>query len=93
MASSTVFCFSMPKSATIRLACHTPFFDFEVDTDVLRLADLVDANDDGVAVGSALDGDVLLTFSNGASVELNGVQNPKIDTLAELAQFITVDFG
>jgi hypothetical protein len=60
---------------------------------VLRLADLVDANDDGVAVGSALDGDVLLTFSNGASVELNGVQNQNVDTLIELAQFITVDFG
>jgi Ca2+-binding RTX toxin-like protein len=67
--------------------------DFEVDADVLRLADLVDDNDDGVVVGSALDGDLLLTFSNGASVELNGVQNPKIDTLSDLAQFITVDFG
>lgn len=67
--------------------------DFEVGVDVLRLADLVDETDDGVAVGSALDGDLLLTFQDGASLEFNGVQNPKISTLAELAQFITVDFG
>lgn len=67
--------------------------DFEIGVDVLRLADLVDENDDGVIVGNALDGDLLLSFANGASVEFEGLQNPGIATVPELAQFIAVDFG
>ena len=67
--------------------------DFEIGIDVLRLADLVDETDDGVAVGSAVDGDLLLSFSDGASVEFDGLQNPGVATVAEPAQFITVDFG
>jgi hypothetical protein len=34
-----------------------------------------------------------LLCDGGANVELSGVQNPGIGNLAELAQFITVDFG
>ena len=67
--------------------------DFEVGTDVLRLADLVDENDDGVTVGSSKDGDILVSFDGGGSVELNGVANAGIDNLADLANLITVDFG
>ena len=67
--------------------------DFDVGTDVLRLADLVDENDDGVTVGSSGDGDILVSFAGGGSVELNGVANPGINNLADLANFITVDFG
>ena len=67
--------------------------DFVVGTDVLRLADLVDEDDDGVAVGNSFDGDILIAFAGGGSVELNGVANPGINNLADLANFITVDFG
>ena len=35
-----------------------------------------------------------MSFDGGGSVELNGVANNKgIDSLAELASFITVEFG
>ena len=67
--------------------------DFEVGIDVLTLADLLDADDAGVSVGSSSDGDILLGFDGGGSVELNGVANPRINNLADLADFITVDFG
>ena len=67
--------------------------DFEVGIDVLTLADLLDADDAGVSVGSSSDGDILLGFDGGGSVELNGVANPDINNLADLADFITVDFG
>ena len=71
----------------------TAIEDFAVDADILRLADLLDENDDGVTVGSALDGDVLIGFSGGGSVELQGVQSNGATTLADLAQLITIDFG
>jgi hypothetical protein len=67
--------------------------DFEVGTDVLRLEDLLGPKDNGVAIGSSLDGDVLIGFGGGGSLELQGVQNPGVTTLADLTQLITVDFG
>lgn len=48
---------------------------------------------DTFSVGSSADGDILLGFDGGGSVELNGVANPGINNLADLADFITVDFG
>ena len=59
---------------------------------MLRLADLVDET--MTASPSAFGGwrhpDL---FAGGGSVELNGVANPGINNLADLADFITVDFG
>ena len=60
---------------------------------MLRLADLVDENDDGVTVGSSLDGDMLIGFGGGGTVELNGVQSNGPRRSAELASLITVEFG
>ena len=60
---------------------------------MLRLADLLGPDDAGVAIGSSLDGDVLIGFGGGGTVELQGVQNPGITTLADLAQLITIEFG
>lgn len=67
--------------------------DFEVEEDVLRLADLLGPKSNGVAIGSSLDGDVLIGFGGGGSLELQGVHNPGVTTLTDLAQLITVDFG
>ena len=60
---------------------------------MLRLADLLDENDDGVTVGSSKDGDILVSFDGGGSVELNGIANVGINNLTDLANFIAVEFG
>lgn len=56
-------------------------------------ADVVDENDDSVTVGKSADGDVLISFAGGGSVELNGHANIGIEDLFELANVITVEFG
>ena len=70
-----------------------PILDFDVEEDVLRLGDLVSPKENGTAIGTSLDGDILIGFGGGGTVELQGVHNPGITTLADLAQFITIEFG
>jgi Ca2+-binding RTX toxin-like protein len=67
--------------------------DFEYGTDVLRLADVVDENDDSVTVGASADGDILISFAGGGSVELDGHANIGVENLFELANVITVEIG
>jgi hypothetical protein len=60
---------------------------------VLRLADVIDENDASVTVGSSADGDVLISFAGGGSVELNGHANVGIENLFELGNVITVEYA
>jgi hypothetical protein len=51
-------------------------------------------NDDSVTIGSSTDGDLVISSAGDGSVELNGIANNNgIDSLAELANVITIEFG
>jgi len=54
---------------------------------------VVDENDDSVTVGKSADGDVLISFAGGGSVELNGHANIGLENLFELANVITVEYA
>jgi Ca2+-binding RTX toxin-like protein len=71
---------------------HDIILDLDTSMEALVLEGLADANAPGVTVGSTADGDVLITFANGSSVELDGIQNQGWSNLDQLDDFVQIAY-
>ena len=61
--------------------------------DILYLPDLLESDANSVDVGASKLGNILISFDNGGSIELLGLQNKGVSTLAQLDDLITVVYG
>ena len=71
---------------------HDIIADLDISMEALVLEGLADANAPGVTVSSTDDGDVLIKFANGSSVDLDGIQNQGWSNLDQLDDFVQITY-